>query len=371
MPRFANFLILILALMVWGCLPAKNSNSLKKDKSSTRSPAPQNSAGPFQDKCELSDDEAQRCEIFTQQAAQVANTSYEILWVIDDSGSMQEEQSALAKNFATFASNLATRTINFKMAILTTDPGHGHINRDAHNKLNSQEMAKNKNQFIANFKQKIQVGIKGSGREKGLRTSRKFLNENSAWFDSNAYLVAIYVSDEDDHSCSSNYPGKCPDNGDKIVESAVATHALVSEYWNDLSKGKKSKKLFKAFAIVNKCDNGDAFDEDGNPCRTTLDSDGHKGNRYIQFAKLTGGAYYDLRGDFQKILEDLGKHISILSSSFALQYPALENTIEVYVNGVLAPSTDWEYVSSAKAIQFRENAPPPPGSSIKITYQTL
>src|SRR5690606_21483555 len=56
---------------------------------------------------------------FVQNTAQDA--AVDILWVIDNSGSMGNEQADLADNFNLFIQDFITRGIDFKMAITTTD----------------------------------------------------------------------------------------------------------------------------------------------------------------------------------------------------------------------------------------------------------
>lgn len=101
----------------------------------------------------------------------------DILWVIDNSGSMGDEQDDLAYNFETFINNFISQDVDFQMAITTTDARSGHEGKmiAGPDMLNSEEAKKNENVFINHFKQKIKVGTRGSGHEKGLQTSAAFL----------------------------------------------------------------------------------------------------------------------------------------------------------------------------------------------------
>ena len=59
-------------------------------------------------------------ETFYQVKSQMEKV--DILWVVDNSGSMEEEQDSLARNFDLFIEELLKKDIDFKMAVTTTDP---------------------------------------------------------------------------------------------------------------------------------------------------------------------------------------------------------------------------------------------------------
>lgn len=48
----------------------------------------------------------------------------DIVWVIDNSLSMYDEQEALANNFDSFINGFIQKHFDFKMAITTIDPSH-------------------------------------------------------------------------------------------------------------------------------------------------------------------------------------------------------------------------------------------------------
>ncbi len=297
-------------------------------------------------------------ESFTQGST-TRGKPLEILWVVDDSGSMGGEQAALAQNFVRFIEDFLQNDIRFKMAIVTTDLGRGYTNR-AGSELTSERAKTGHTRFIQNFKNRIKVGIKGSGREKGLEVSKKFLERNLQWSDPKSYLIIIYVSDENDHSCPPNYPGKCP-GGDSFQESSQVTNEVIDYYHNQLlQSSKKAKNLIKVFAIVNK------------PASMRQDGDGHIGTRYLRFASRTGGRSYNIRASFAGILGDLGKTISGLSSLFTLVHPTTRELIEtVSINSVAAKDECWELYKD-QAIRFKKDVPgcmPPEGSKIDVRYK--
>ena len=119
---------------------------------------------------------------FTQNNQEYGNV--DILWVVDNSGSMANEQASLASNFSVFIDRFKDQDINFKMGIVTTDPRVGFAGVPVAGSLNLLTYANaqaDENAFINNFINMVQVGINGSGNEQGLYSSQKFFENNSTW----------------------------------------------------------------------------------------------------------------------------------------------------------------------------------------------
>lgn len=142
-----------------------------------------------------------RSEIFTQNTGKKGDV--DILWVIDDSGSMADEQDSLGRNFQSFIDQFLVKGIDFKMAITTTDgtsSRNGKMVGDS-SLLTSAAAKQNKTAFISNFKKLVNVGTRGSGVEQGLKTSAAFMDRYaSSFLRSDAFLVVVYLSDEEDQS---------------------------------------------------------------------------------------------------------------------------------------------------------------------------
>jgi len=71
---------------------------------------------------------------FTQNNDEYGNV--DILWVVDNSGSMSNEQASLASNFNVFIDRFLDQDINFKMGIITTDGRAGYAGVPVSNSLN-------------------------------------------------------------------------------------------------------------------------------------------------------------------------------------------------------------------------------------------
>src|SRR5690606_10831447 len=114
-----------------------------------------------------------RTELFQQTASETKKL--DIVWVIDDSGSMGDEQASLGWNFSSFIDEFIQKDVDFKMAITTTDVSSstkkGRIIPDSDVLLTSIKAKENETKFKDDFKRLIKVGINGSGAEKGLEAT--------------------------------------------------------------------------------------------------------------------------------------------------------------------------------------------------------
>ncbi len=287
------------------------------------------------------------CQTFIKHASG-AGAPIDILWVVDNSGSMGDEQGDLAKNFETFINKFSNQNQNadFKMGIITTDDSSNRLG----SAFDSTHLQSDRTSFIDTFKTKIKVGISGSGYECGLGMSLKFLKEDESWVRNNAYFLVVYVSDENDRSHLPSNSSFCSKN--EVSEEEGKSNQVANAYFQAIGALKPSM-LFKAFSIV----------DTSNSNRLWL------GQRYIKLAELSGGSSYSIGSDFSTIFQNFGQKVAEMSSLFQLKYPAKASAIEVYVDGSLASQSEWRYLPGKNAISFEKNYTPQAGSQIKVVYE--
>ncbi|PIP94206.1 MAG: hypothetical protein COW78_11385 [Bdellovibrio sp. CG22_combo_CG10-13_8_21_14_all_39_27] len=272
-------------------------------------------------------------DTFVQNVAQEAKV--DILWVIDNSGSMGDEQDALAYNFEAFIGNFLNRGVDFKMGITTTDgrSNYSGIARGDLNALTSQAAAQDEATFLNNFKNWVKVGTNGSGTEMGLKTSQDFLNRYSAsWMRQDAYLVIVHLSDEQDQSPNA-----------------------VSNYVDGIKALKGNSGFLKSYSIV-------TTEIIPNKQWETL------GTRYTDFTNAIGGTVSDIHQDFYTTLNDIGAQILNLLDSFPLSGVPLNSQIQVTVNGQ-AVTSGWTYDAVNRVVKFDQTAIPNAGSIVVGYYQ--
>ena len=192
---------------------------------------------------------------------------------------------------------------------------------------------------INQFKKQIMVGTRGSGWEQGIKHSNNFLNNNSAWIRSGAYLIIIYVSDEEDRSSGT-----------------------VDSYLASFRAKKSDSDLLKVFSIVNNDDR----------CRVNSSCGGSTyGGRYISLANSSGGAVESIVSSFDQALNSFGENIRRLTDSFFLsQKPTDRSSITIFVNGFKETGNTWIYDENSNSVRFSSRAATPlPGSVVKVTYK--
>jgi len=274
-----------------------------------------------------------RSEIFTQDSTRDGDV--DILWVIDDSGSMADNQDALSRNFNNFITQFLDKKIDFKMAITTTDgtsSRNGKMVGDS-SMLTRASATGNRAAFTNNFSKWVKVGTAGSGIEQGLKCASSFLDRYSSTFlRQDAYLAIVFLSDEEDQS-------------EKKKE----------EYLARFQAAKKNKGMVKAYSIV-------TTKMPKNAQWETI------GTRYEYVSNQTGGSFSDITDDFSATLKNMGGSIVNLIDRFALAEAPYNNLIQVYVNNVEAKA-GWTFDSVAHTLKFNADSIPAEGAKVEVKYK--
>lgn len=139
----------------------------------------------------------------TQVDAYVQNlrAAVDVLFVIDDSGSMIDEQEAIARNFQSFIRRADTRNVDFRIGVTTTTV------RGGAGRLVGPPLDRQTPDLENAFRRQTNVGTTGSGIELGLealrgayRRAESGFAPNVDLFRSEAEKVFVVISDEDDQS---------------------------------------------------------------------------------------------------------------------------------------------------------------------------
>ena len=304
-------------------------------------------------------------DIFVQEPPSAAD----ILWVIDNSPSMAQEQEAVGRSFAEFIVNLEDAHIDFHIGVVTTDVDdeneHAGQLLGIPNVIDSEIV-----DFEMVFKERVQVGVDGSDMERGLEAAYMALTEpmasgaNNGFLRRDAVLSIIFVSDEDD----------CSDRGAlSETTSAMACYdqpemlVPVREYVDDFRALKHSASDVIASAIVGP--------ENQDNCGSSA-----RGTRYLAVAKSTGGLEGNICDvEFTEIMDNMGLAVAGVRASFALSSFPVFGTVEVWVgdaeedeaNWVLVPrdqNNGWTYDTDTNYITFNGDSVPPRGSVITVYY---
>lgn len=150
----------------------------------------------------------------TFSVAEQINPQVDILFIMDNSGSMVEEQGKVANAFSTFISYIPH--LDWRIAITTTDnsdPNKACKSGNLCPLISGSNLSQDENKYYltpntpnANsiFMDKINVGTSGSGQEKAFDSIRNFTKNKKEDYQQfirpNASLVTIIVSDSDQSS---------------------------------------------------------------------------------------------------------------------------------------------------------------------------
>jgi len=262
-------------------------------------------------------------------------TSADILFVIDNSGSMGVWQTALTDNFNSFIGVFAITGVDYQIAVITTDDAtfQGPILSDTTPALGAEFTA----QAIA--------GTYGSSMERGLQyaelatTSGGDAAPGSTFLREDAKLIIIFVSDEKDWSSKTDLEYATHFKSLKATDSMAVTHAVVGDSPSGCSSS------------------------------TTSWARADYGEGYIEVSALMGGEFVSLCAeDWGAELEGLA-HDSILNRSFQLTDIPYEETIVVEVDG--AEVTGWTYNDIENSVDFMGTYVPESGTEIEIRYSVL
>jgi hypothetical protein len=271
----------------------------------------------------------------TDEFEQEGITTADILFVIDNSGSMGIWQTALTDNFTAFISVFSVTGVDYQIAVITTDDAlfRGSILTDTTPDLETE------------FTDQAIAGTYGSALEKGLQHAEEATSPGgdaspgSSFLRDDAKLIIIFVSDEKDWSSKPDIEYVSHFNSLKTSESMIVTHAVVGDAPGGCSLS--------------------------SPAWAGADY----GEGYIEVSALTGGAFVSIcSADWGADLEALA-HDSILDSSFELSDIPFEASISVEVDGIAV--TDWTYNILENSINFTGSHIPPSESTIEINYSII
>jgi hypothetical protein len=281
----------------------------------------------------------------TDRFTQVPTPEADIMFVVDNSCSMSEEQANLGRNLQSFLTYAQTAMVDYHIAVTTTDVDvstAGQFVRGGGAAIITPQTA-NASQV---FQRNTAIGTGGSSDEQGLEAAYLALTDpnlsgaNAGFLRQDAALAVIVVSDEEDFS-------------NRQV-------SFYESFFRNL-KGFQNQSQFSFSAIVTPrggCSNG-ASD----------------GLRYIQIAQATGGVVESIcTANWGNTLSNIGLNTFGLRSRFNLTAQPVPSTIAVTVNAMPSPMVtpggvmQWRYDAPTNAVVFNTGYVPTANSIIEITY---
>lgn len=316
-----------------------------------------------------------------QQTAQHSPRAIDILWVVDNSGSMNSSQTNLVNNFASFINRFKDKGYDFQMGVTTTDaylsdyapfnPQESRLFDGLNgNRSGVYVMTPETTNLTNVFAKNIRTGTGGYGDERAFASMKATLLNPWSWNQSfrrpNAFLAVIIISDEEDFSQTTDAPYEDLDFSESYSNPALIPVANYKT-WLDSFTGQKvnGPKMYSVNAITIK----------DTACRDELNL-GFNGRkvapRVVELAQLTGGLSESLCGNFADSLNLISESVVALSTSFVLERDAIASSIIIKVDGVsLLKDVDFFYDVSTRTISFSPTAAPVEGSNIYVFYDPV
>lgn len=325
---------------------------------------------------------------FTQNST-FAQRPIDILWVVDNSGSMENSQANLAANFQSFINRFQTLNLDFRMGVITTDAYLAyHYNQNSRSQLRDRGvdtkgtlncnddtdlttgiriMDRNTPNLATVFVKNIKQGICGNGDERAFSSFRHALGNplNNGFRRPGAFLSIIIVSDEDDFSHTDWQNGT---NSYYFTEnyndSSMLSVASFTSYLDTLTNTTAGGVRNYSVSVISILDQA---------CLNQLNDSAQKiGTRYKQLANATQGTQGSLCSNFGTTLDLISQQVVTLSSVFQLNREPIPASIYVTVNGVQVPqhaTNGWTYNASNWTVQFHGASVPNGGADVQIFFE--
>jgi hypothetical protein len=280
---------------------------------------------------------------------QLAGPKVDILWVIDNSCSMYDEQARLIDNLSEFIAFADAQNADYQMGVIVTDsrsPEAGKLEFCyPHPRIIRHDYTDREDAFRCLF----EVGVNGSYIEAGLGAAMRALqralrvnddpvrNPNIGFLRDDASLAIVAMSDEDDQSLESD--------------------DLLLRFFQTI----KTNTRTSLHAIAGPV---------SEPCITRRAASGY---RYHWMAQEMGGLFQNIcQENWEPVLRNLGLNVFVPLEEWQLSQPADPLSITVSVAGqpvVWDAQHGYTYDAGNNTLQFHGAAVPQPGQEIVVDYQ--
>ena len=300
-------------------------------------------------------------EVFYQEPASFVD----ILFVVDNSVSMREEQEDLALNFQAFISQIEETNSDWQIGVVTTDM----VNPEQRGRLQGDPaiISQDTDNYQVAFQANVQVGTDGYPIERGLSaadaavTAPLATHENDLFIRDEAQLSIIVVSDENDCSDGGMLVGDDQEACYQEADSLLPVPGFANTLWSI-----KENPRHVTFSAIVELDTDSGYAACG---------EASTGHRYLKLARMTGGITRSICGEYDDIMDAMGLSVSGIRSSFQLSRVPDLCSMEVLVDEQPVVRDDseangWSYDAENIYVVFWGDAIPQRDSVIVVTYNT-
>ena len=284
----------------------------------------------------------------TDTFRQLEGPKVDILWVIDNSCSMYDEQARLVDNLTQFVAYADSLNADYQMGVIVTDsrsPEAGKLQFCyPHPRIVKSDYPRRDEAFRCLF----EVGVTGSYIEAGLGAAMKALqraqrtdddpirNPNIGFLRDDASLAVVTMSDEDDQSLESD--------------------DLLVDFFRTVNGNNRTTVHAIAGPVAETCQTRQAM----------------AGYRYFWMTEQMGGLFQNIcLEDWQPVLRNLGLNVFVPIEEWELSQSADPTSVTVSVDGrpiIWSQNNGYTYSASRNRIQFHGTSVPTPGQTITVSY---
>jgi len=314
-----------------------------------------------------------------------AKPKIDVLWCIDNSGSMADDQASLAGNFPLFINYAVNLNADFQIGIISseinepakTDSGDYNYpgvlfnkkgtpkiianNPPANPTPNYQPTLSTSQEIIDAFRKNALIGECCSDEAEACFEAAKMAlsspiiddpNKNKGFLRDQAKLYLIMVADEDDQS-----PGSVD---------------YYADFFKQIKKDATSRLL--SLSIVTGLDKDGDINNPPNPMKCPGSSSESPGVRYLDMFKKVGNgiAASICNKNWGPLMSKLGLDVFDTKNEFFLHSRPDENSIEVYVGSKKLDkdiNNGFTYDSSSNSVVLGPDVAVSEGEDVKITYK--
>ena len=257
----------------------------------------------------------------------------DIVWVIDRSGSMHDDEPRIIAGIEAMLNNLPPS--GWRLNIISADPNKA---LDYYGPQFFPIVPGDTIDDVIDLFDEVKL-ING-GYEEGFSAIYEYMTDTNSyahtWMRHDAALLVVFVSDEDDQS-TSDFPSPIPD------------------FTNWYSLQRTAGSVFLASIVhllpADSSCNGSAM---------------HTGDRYMDATNYYLGSIVDIcDSDWSAGVVDATVTIEPYEE-YPLTYTPFPSTVRVFIDTALAPATDWHYDSATNSVVF--DVIPSGGSLVEIGY---
>lgn len=328
---------------------------------------------------DTSDDSEREVIEFVQNAP----GKIDILWVIDNSSSMQPLQDSLRNNISAFIEQISLSELDYSIGLTSTsicptsEPADlsartcpqenqsGKLNhRGSLVGENGQKVLKKGDaQLVQKFRQRANLGTTGSSFEHGLSAVRAVVQksltgQNEDFIRSDAFLSVIVVSDEEDDGVGLS---RTNEQGINYWQRNLTRYYFDSaQLYAFLNQTNASKGFSVSTIVGTEGPNGEGCPYDGGKISEV-------GKEYQKISDLSGGIKASIcTTQWNESLKTLGENLRSQMDSIKLTLVPKVETILVTVDG--QTNEQWRYVVGNNSIQFFSGHVPRAGAAVKVSF---